>query len=603
MDPGTGFFSDTSHSYWSDSVDGNTVTLGGGANELPVDTARNLYTNISGNDLNATGNAVAVTNAGITAALIGAPDDPTRDRVINWARGLDLNDENDNGITTDVRHVMGDPLHVRPVMVIYGGSASTPDATVFVSTNDGYLHAIDPDDGSELWAFIPQDLLGRLNDLYLDDAAPTRSYGLDGEITVSIENNDNVPGISSGAGERVLLFFGMRRGGNAVFALDVTNRADPQFLWKISSDTTGFEALGQTWSTPTIASVDIDGTVHRVAIFGGGYDDGQDAVGYRTDTRGNAIYMVDALTGQLLWKAGNGTGFNLNLGEMTHSIPAAVRVLDMDQDHLADRMYVGDMGGRVWRFDIINGEPVADLVQGGVFASLGAADLASPTNPDVRRFYATPDVAQIVTEHGAYLSVSLGSGHREHPLDTGTDDEFYSLRDFNVSTVLPNDDDSYQNPIVRSDLTDITDDVSPTLDFGSPGWRLRLDLSAGEKVVSESRTFANQVFFTSFTPGGNGDACVAAGGLNRLYVVSVADGSPVTNLDGSQDADELTAEDRVRTLNQGGIAPDPAFFFPEPDTDSDVPGIDVVTCIGVECFPPGFGNPPVRTLWNQDGTE
>ena len=89
---------------------------------------------------------------------------------------------------------MGDPLHVRPVMVIYGGTEAAPDATVFVSTNDGYLHAIDPDDGSELWAFIPQELLGRLYDLYLDDVTPTRTYGLDGDITVSIENNDNVAG-------------------------------------------------------------------------------------------------------------------------------------------------------------------------------------------------------------------------------------------------------------------------------------------------------------------------------------------------------------------------------------------------------------------------
>ena len=37
---------------------------------------------------------------------------------------------------------------------------------------------------------------------------------------------------------------------------------------------------------------------------------------------------------------------------MTHSIPAGIRVLDIDQDGYADRMYVGDMGGRVWRFDI-----------------------------------------------------------------------------------------------------------------------------------------------------------------------------------------------------------------------------------------------------------
>ncbi len=105
--------------------------------------------------------------------------------------------------------------------------------------------------------------------------------------------------------------------------------------------------------------------------------------------------MVDALTGDLLWSAGNDDSHDLELPAMTHSIPAGIRVLDIDQDRLADRMYVGDMGGRVWRFDISNGEPVADLVNGGVFASLGGAAPGAVAPADVRRFYATPDVARI----------------------------------------------------------------------------------------------------------------------------------------------------------------------------------------------------------------
>ena len=40
-------------------------------------------------------------------------------------------------------------------------------------------------------------------------------------------------------------------------------------------------------------------------------------------------------------------------------------MLDLNQDGLADRMYVGDMGGQVWRFDIFNGEVVSKLVEGG----------------------------------------------------------------------------------------------------------------------------------------------------------------------------------------------------------------------------------------------
>jgi type IV pilus assembly protein PilY1 len=279
-----------------------------------------------------------------------------------------------------------------------------------------------------------------------------------------------------------------------------------------------------------------------------------------------------------------------------------VRVLDMNGDGLADRMYVGDMGGRIWRFDIANGQPVGSLVTGGILATLGAADLSSPTLADVRRFYATPDVSQVISGNHTWLTVSIGSGHREHPLDTGTSDEFYSVRDYHVFDALPNS--AYTTPITRANLLDITNNLTPTLAYGSAGWRLSLVQASGEKVVTESRTFANTVFFASFAPGSAASACTAAGGSNRFYEVSVLDGRPVTNLDGSQPPDSnnptnnpYTTYDRFRTLKQGGIAPEPVFLFPADQPDRPV------TCIGVECFSPGFINAPVRTLWNQTGTE
>lgn len=598
VDPTTGFFKSTAHSFWSESPDGNRVTEGGAALELPEHASRSVFTDIAGGNLAASGNAFEVANGDITAAMLNVPVE-LRDTIIGWGRGLDANDDDDDGDLTDTSHIMGDPMHVPPAMVIYGGTEASPDATIFVTTNNGYLHAIDPDDGSELWAYVPQEMLGRLYDLYVNDATAQRSYGLDSEIRAYIHNNDGEPGIDAAGGERVILYFGMRRGGDTLYALDVTDRAMPQLLWKLDSNDTGFESLGQTWSTPSISRVDLGGTVHTVAIFGGGYDDGQDAAGYRTDSRGNAIYMVDALTGALLWSAGGSGDHDLELAAMEHSIPAAIKVIDLDLDGQADRMYAGDMGGRLWRFDIFNGGTGADLVQGGLLATLGAADLEEPRPlADVRRFYATPDVALVVSDNRKFLSVSVGSGHREHPLDTATDDEFFSVRDFDVFEKLKNDE--YTAPVTRDDLVDITDDAAPELAYDAAGWRLSLDQSPGEKVVAESLTFNNTVFFVSFSPGGNGDACVAAGGRNRLYEVSVFDGAPRTNLDGSIDPNDpeggpgpLTPEDRFQDLAQGGLAPKPVIFF-EPDP---------LRCVGVECAPPGIANPPVRTRWTQDGTE
>ena len=282
---------------------------------------------------------------------------------------------------------------------------------------------------------------------------------------------------------------------------------------------------------------------------------------------------------------------------MTNAIPAPVKVLDMNRDHVADRMYASDVGGRVWRFDIINGNAPGTLVEGGVMASLGAADLG-PTPPaaDARRFYVEPDVASLVVDDELYLTVSLGSGFRAHPLDTTIDDEFYSIRDFNPFNVVLSAD--YPAPLTRAELIDITNLNHPTLLPSDAGWRLAMGAGTGEKIMADSFTFSGEIFFTSFEPnGGVGASCSLSAGLNKLYRISLFDGSPTTNLDQSVDDTILTEEDRTENLKQGGISPEPVFIFTEDqEGDPDV-------CIGAECFDPGFDENATRTYWFQDETQ
>ncbi len=136
-----------------------------------------------------------------------------------------------------------------------------------------------------------------------------------------IQNDDGIPGITGA--EEVILLFGMRRGGNAIFALKVTDRNNPELLWEI--DGTDLPGLGQTWSDPAITKVNVGGTVKEVAIIGGGYDASQDGAGYRADSVGNAIYMVDLADGSLLWSAGNPIlrpgVHELGLVDMKNAIP------------------------------------------------------------------------------------------------------------------------------------------------------------------------------------------------------------------------------------------------------------------------------------------
>ena len=160
--------------------------------------------------------------------------------------------------------------------------------------------------------------------------------------------------------------------------------------------------------------------------------------------------------------------------------------------------------------------------------------------------------------------------------------------------------------LTDADLMDITDDISAAVPVGAPGWRFELRDGGwiGEKVLAEARTFDNKIFFTSFIPGAGATAnnCQPALGRNRLYVMDIMNGAPVTNLDDSADPDNLTETDRYREF-QGSISSEVVFLFPSPDDPACVGDMCTpppVACVDLFCFPPGFVNNPVRTFWSQE---
>jgi len=559
----------SAQSLWSAPlVDGQDVRLGGAASRLLHPGTRNLLTNAAGG----TGLSQLHTgNQAITAAILGAPDEQ-RDTVINWARGYDVRDENGDGSIIDPRLAMGDPLHVQPVVGEYGDNEASRNAVIFIATNDGYVHAIDALLGNELWAFIPQRLLKRLYALSLDEAAQNKQYGIDGQLVLT----------TSSTGKPDTLLFGMRRGGEALFSMDISNPSSPKLNWIIDSSHADFLDMGQTWSAPVIKEMNIGGQVHTVAIIGGGYDSGQDNSVHRLDTKGNAIYIIDVESGDLLWSAGSAqtarSNHDLSLPKMKYSIPAGIRVVDQDEDGLADRMYVGDMGGQIWRFDITNGNNAGALAEGGVLASLGAADAMNPPAADVRRFYNTPDVVNVIKDKNFFLAINIGSGYRAHPLDSSVDDEFFSIRDFHSTQVIPTDQyDSQDFPLIlRDDLIDITDNLAPTLEATDVGWRFGMVQSTGEKILGESLTVDNEVFFNSFAPTNSVQSCLPGAGLNRSYRISIFDASPLTNLDNSVDNENLTLTDRFTEGSIGAPITAPGFG----PNNTDIP------CSGLDCFKP-----------------
>ena len=517
--------------------------------------------------------------------------------IIDWARGKDVKDENADGNTDDNRFHMGDPLHSQPLVVNYGGDLDNPESVVFVGTNEGYLHAIDISNGEEDFAFMPQELLKNLVPQYENNRFDEKIYGMDGDLTLWTEDIEGDGSIVKDDGDHAYLYAGMRRGGSSYYALDVSDRDDPRFLFSIpENDPEAFTELGQSWSKPILSSIRVgEDEIRKVLIFAGGYDVTQDDKEYSTpDTTGRAIYIVDALDGTLHW-SGQGTanpGYPTKVfPQMQFSIPSNISVVDADGDGLASQIYVGDMGGQLWRFDINNdGRTGADLVDGGVIAQL--ADAGSPEG--ARRFFHAPDLALSNFEGEQVLNIAIGSGYHAHPLNTTINDSFYVIRypfgatgDYGVKDSLSN----RFRPITMLDLYDTTDNLIGEGDAEEvererellrkkEGWFIRME-GSGEKVLGTSATLDHVVRFISYEPAVvDPFNCDPDFGQSFIYAVNLEDGTPYYPLTEDQDRPRTKA-DRRDEVPGGGLAPPVQTLFIPPQegataTPTFVSGVNVL---------------------------
>jgi type IV pilus assembly protein PilY1 len=587
-DPATGRLRADAWSFWSASRDGDRVAEGGAASRLPEWRDRRLYTDIAGPDLSADANAVTPDNAGLAPAPPGTTD-ADRAALLEWARGRDVLDADADGDTAETRRQLGAAPNAEPVVVDYGRG----DQVVFLPTRDGYLHAFNGGTGDERWAFLPARLLPLIAARFQDPGGTVPDVGLDGSLALHQIERDGEPGI--GPGDEALLLFGMGRGGSAVFALDVTDPDGPRLVWQVDDATPGFADLGQSWSPPAVAPLVVPGrgTGQVVALVAGGYDPARDAGSAADTSRGNAVYLVDLASGARLWSAGApgaADPHDLPLTAMRYPVTAAPRAVDLTGDGFADRFYVGDLGGQLWRFDIHDGDADGGSITAGVLASLGAAGPGPATLPaDARRFSATPDVVPLVSHGQLVLAINLGSGDAARPGDTATADAFFSVRD-TVAGVRRTTD--YGPPATTTDLVDITADLAPRLTPATRGWRLRLVQAPGEKVLAPSLTIRNQLYFTSFAPEADG-ACGA--GTTRLYRVSVGDGRPLAPA--ADDDGPAPGESRSTVVGLGvpGLAPQATLVRGPGETATDRPALQL--CAGLACGEQPEAGAPVPTYW------
>lgn len=640
VDPTTGFFRETAKSVWSVAPDGDRVSEGGVLDRLT--TTRNAYTYTGsssaldaggasapagdGVSLTETTHRLQTSNNALTKALleITALSDSDRNNIINYARGIDVYDHDNDSSTSDVRKAMGDPLHSEPALLMYKRDQANPEPTAFVGTNEGGLHAFDAATGDELWFFVPQELLPNLQHYALNNRSyKNRPYGLDGPITTLIRDDDgnHYPFVESG--KKIFLYAGMRMGGRQYYALDITARTSPKLKFVIRGGGTGaYREMGETWSKAVPARVRINGQIRSVLVISGGYDRNQDSAHVTTaDGMGRALYIVDSNTGERIWwggiNPGGGDAPNLTVAQMRHSVPASPKVIDLDGDGIADRIYIADTGGQIFRFDLkpdnTGAATLATATRIATLAQAGVAE-ASKTRLDARRFYQTPDLALIAPQGvKPFLTISIGSGYRGHPLSKDTLDRFYVIRDPDVSKTagsLPLRIEE-EGSLTHAHLYDATENAIGSKTEGTAaaakqtlndadGFFINLQPSdnvlEGEKVLTDAQTFDNMILFTTYTPAARslGEKCRASAGVSRFYLFSILDGQPVQNFDQVGADDELTQEDRYFELAQGGLPPTPTILFPS--LDGLLPQ-EAMVCVGAECFNPGFALATEKTYW------
>ncbi len=590
----TGFFNESIFDYWNitSTPDGKNVELGGMANKLTgTPSSRKILSNKDNSDdqtlLDYTSDA---TGAVANKTSFGISDDSKFTEVHDWSMGMDVLDANGNGDKTDSRQSIGDPLHSEPLIITYGGTETNPISSIFFGTNEGFIHSLDTETGLENFAFIPNELHSIQED-YFDNvtAAADKPYGMDGAITTWFydKNSNNVILDDSNAlesGEYAYIYAGMRRGGNNYYALDVSNRLNPTMKFMIEGGVGKFTKLGQTWSKMTIAKVKFKGVPRFVAFFTGGYDPGQDGYNVRTnDTTGNAIYMVDASTGERLWWTSN-TGADLNISTMVNSMPASVSAIDINGDGFTDYLFAADTGGRIFRIDLID-----DITKGLTFAQGGEiADVSETSGNDAttnRRFYNKPNVSLVKDQqNGDHLTISIGSGFRAHPVSVkDVKNRFYVIKDFSpyepptvyesrrpasllkteLGTAEEPDRLLIYNATHLSGLT-ATPDLIPSdsmdIMISGGGWYIELQ-NEGEKVLAESSTFSGAVIFTTFSPSSSTiTTCGADTGESKVYALSQRLATATIDLDGDGDVD---ADDASSTLAHSGIAPRPVIIYRE----------------------------------------
>jgi type IV pilus assembly protein PilY1 len=478
-------------------------------------------------------------------------------------------------------------------------TAANGNQLIIAGANDGQLHSFHTGSssagtdcsggGDEDWSFFPPNLLQKLSPIahysHADRASlASHNFFIDGPIQVfdAWIPSSNSSGISKSPSDwKTVAVFGEGQGSGSylwsssptcystdttyfsatfsttlptttnptqyycgLYALDVTDTTatSPNYMWHLMPTTAQAPYLGEAWSKMQIGRVNIGGNEKWVGFIGGGYDssaclsaDGTTSTACNTPATGSAgkgFFVVDLRDGSILWSY-----THANNSSMDFSAPASPLPLDTDSDGFIDTVYMGDLGGNMWRFrlcprdvscsycgktDGYTASPCTSCSTSNWTGSLlftstpteRGSGLSTPTNTHKQIF--TQAIA--TKDPNGKVWVYFGTGENNdpttRPADTSaTKNRIYAIKDSNFTTTY-----------TSSNLTDISS--TPLYDYSSiNGWYKNLSTNTltrsdgtsiasptGEKMISDMALFNNILYFSTYIPDqGTTNACGLAG--------------------------------------------------------------------------------------------
>lgn len=541
-----------------------------------------------------------------------------RDSIIDWQRGLETKNENENDNNVVVKEMRasthGDVIHSSPVAINYGAvNQANRKVVVFYGGNDGVLRAVNgnrdgelaigaKEPGNELWSFVPPEFYKKIKRIYQNTAVISfpgtsgtpKDYGFDGPITAFKDSTT------------AAIYASMRRGGRALYAFDVTTPETPTLKWMVgcpnaAGDTgctdTRLAGIGQTWASAKV--IKTASSTKPMLIMGGGYDVCQDTpnqtvssstCSYSTSgtlSKGNKIFVLDSDTGAVLRVFGSNTLIGSSIIADITVIPDSIGNIQF--------AYAADLGGNIYRISGVDANTSIGNASPDKWTITQIASLGGTGNNN-RKFMFSPDVLN--NNDGSY-TLLIGSGDREKPLASfsaamAVNNYFFRIDD------KPSDKDwlskessncSGQSLICMKSLFAITDASTPTADqlLIKKGWALAM--APTEQVVTSAITVFGTVTFSTFQPTLPKAGTCSSLGLATVYNLNYVNASTkIGNV-------------RGEVIAGGGLPPSPVAGMVTLDNGKTVPfiiGASPTSPLqaGNPIPPKSVKKPKSRVFWN-----